>query len=235
MNDLIRIALLVGATGVALTAAASLLARQENETRRLSRIIHRVLEGEPDDQIFAKGRNAALAIRIEPPQVLVLSDGGAKARLYGLHLLIGAELEVDGQVLARAYRGETRRALDQVATEAQEVHLRLIFDDPRHPEFILELWTAGDENRRGATNPATEIREARRWLTRVEALLRHQPASSTASLRPASSKPEVSARSTLPDLDEPPYEDDGLDQEAWHEGRLGDDEDDDPDDVPWKS
>ena len=55
MNDLIRIALMVGATGVAVTAAASLLARQGNEARRLGRIIHRVLEGEPDDQIIAKG------------------------------------------------------------------------------------------------------------------------------------------------------------------------------------
>ena len=220
MNDLIRIGLLVGATGLAVTALASLLARQGNEARRLNRIIHRVLEGEPDDQIIAKGRNAALAIRLEPPQVLVLADGGAKARLYGLHLLIGAELEVDGRVVARAYRGEARRALEQVAADAQEVHLRLIFDDPRHPEFILELWAEGDETRRDATNPATEIREARRWLTRVEALLRRQP---------APTRPEVSARPALPDLEEPPYEDDDLDQEEW-----ADERDDDPDDVPWK-
>lgn len=232
MNDLIRIALLVSATGVAVTALASLLARQGNEARRLSRIIHRVLEGEPDDQIIAKGRNAALAIRLEPPQVLVLADGGAKARLYGLHLLIGAELEVDGRVVARAYRGEARRALEQVAVEAQEVHLRLIFDDPRHPEFILELWAEGDENRRDATTPATEIREARRWLTRVETLLRRQPASLQSSTLPLSPQPEVSTRSPLPDLEEPPYEDDDLEQEDWHDD--GDDHDD-PDDVPWKT
>lgn len=231
MNDLIRIALLVGATGVAVTVAASLLARQGNETRRLSRIIHRVLEGEPDDQIIAKGRNAALAIRLEPPQVLVLSDGGAKARLYGLHLLIGAELEVDGRVVARAYRGEVRRALDQVATEAQEIHLRLIFDDPRQPEFILELWTEGDQIPRAATTPATEIREARRWLTRIEALLRHQPASSTTSVRPASSQPDVLARHPLREPEAPPYDDDALGPDEWPEAQ---DEDDDPDDVPWK-
>ncbi len=231
MNDLIRIVLLVAATGVAVTVAASLLARRGNETRRLSRIIHRVLEGEPDDQIIAKGRNAALAIRMEPPQVLVLSDGGAKARLYGLHLLIGAELEVDGRVVARAYRGEARRALDQVAAEAQEIHLRLIFDDPRHPEFILELWTEGDQTGRAATTPATEIREARRWLTRVEALLRHQPASSTTSVRPASSQPEVLARSTLPALEAPPYDDEDLAPAEWPEAQ---DEGDDPNDVPWK-
>jgi hypothetical protein len=231
MNDLIRIALLVAAVGVAVTALASLLARQGNETRRLSRIIHRVLDGEPDDQIIAKGRNAALAIRLEPPKVLVLSEGGAKARLYGMHLLIGAELEVDGRVVARAYRGEARRALDQVAAEAQDVHLRLIFDDPRHPEFILELWTQGDEIRRDSTNPATEIREARRWLTRIEALLRHQPASSTASAPPVSSQSEVSARPTLPDRDEPPYDDDHLDPDEWPEAQ---DTDDDPDNVPWK-
>jgi hypothetical protein len=231
MNDLIRIGLLVGATGVAVTAFASLLARRGNETQRLSRIILRVLEGQPDDQIFAKGRNAALAIRMEPPQVLVLAEGGAKARLYGLHLLIGAELEVDGRVVARAYRGEARRALDQVAADAQEVHLRLIFDDPRHPEFILELWTEGDENRRDATNPATEIREARRWLTRVEALLRLQPSPQVGSTQRALTRPEVSARPTLPDLEEPSYEDDDLDQDDWAEAQ---DEEDDPDDVPWK-
>lgn len=231
MNDLIGIALLVGATGVAVTALASLLARQGNETRRLSRIIRRVLNGEPDDQIIAKGRNAALAIHMAPPQVLVLSEGGAKARLYGLHLLIGAELEVDGRVVARAYRGEARRALDQVVAEAQDVHLRLIFDDPRHPEFILELWTQGDETRRDATNPSSEIREARRWLTRVEALLRHQPASSTTSVRPASSQPDVLTRPPLREPLAPPYDDDDLDPAECPEAQ---DTDDDPDDVPWK-
>ena len=120
MNDLIRIALMVGATGVAVTAFASLLARQGNEARRLSRIIHRVLEGEPDDQIFAKGRNAALAIRLDPPQVLVLADGGAKARLYGLHLLIGAELEVDGRVLKRVDQDDGAVVL-RVRLDAQAI------------------------------------------------------------------------------------------------------------------
>ena len=232
MNDLIRIVLLLGIAGAAMTLVGSGTAWWLTEDRRLTRLIRRVLGGAPDAQIIARGRDAAVAVRLDPAQVLVLRQGGAKALLYGLGQLVGAELDVDGTVVARAYRGEPRRALDQVAAEARQVTLRLIFDDPRDPDFELELWATGDELRRDASTPAAEIREARRWLSRVEAILRRQPEGSapTAALPPKTTSQGAGQRPVVPDLEEPP-EDDDLDQPQAPGGYVEHDED--PDDPPW--
>ncbi len=53
--------------------------------------------------------------------------------------------------------------------------LRLVFDDPRHPDFILDLWLPEDEQRRDARPPSAAIEEARGWLARAEAILRRAP------------------------------------------------------------
>jgi hypothetical protein len=81
----------------------------------------------------------------------------------------------DGQVLARAFRGEPRKAMDQVIAAIEHVTLRLVFDDPRYADFDLDLWLPGDAaGRRPA--PSTEaVQEGGRWITRVEAILRRSP------------------------------------------------------------
>jgi hypothetical protein len=52
------------------------------------------------------------------------------------------------------------------------VTLKLIFDDPRHPDFELDLWLEGDEQRRESRSPADAIQEANRWLARADAIVR---------------------------------------------------------------
>jgi hypothetical protein len=47
------------------------------------------------------------------------------------------------------------------------VTLKLIFDDPRHPDFELDLWLPGDQQRRESRSPADAIQEANRWLLRA--------------------------------------------------------------------
>ena len=49
--------------------------------------------------------------------------------------------------------------------------LRLVFDDVRDPEFELELWNAADLPRPGQDGPSA-VQAARRWFTRLEAVLR---------------------------------------------------------------
>jgi hypothetical protein len=95
--------------------------------------------------------------------------------LYPLQALIGAELIVDHQVVARALRDEPRRTLDQIASAATRVTLRLVFDDPRHPDFDLDLWLPEDESRRDSRAPSAAVEEARGWLARAEAILRRGP------------------------------------------------------------
>jgi hypothetical protein len=52
------------------------------------------------------------------------------------------------------------------------VTLRLIFDDPRHTDFDIDLWVAGDDLRRPNASPATAVQEANSWLARTDAILR---------------------------------------------------------------
>ena len=171
MIEVIRLLLLLGVAGAAATFLASGAAWWLDEQRRLYRIARKVLDGKPDSMIFALGRSAAAAVRLASRQVLVMRDGGAHALLYQLYNLRGAELIVDNEVAARVLRDQPTRSLDQVAVDARQVTLRLLFDDPRHPDFNLDLWLPRDQVRDNGHSPAAVIREARAWLGRCEAIM----------------------------------------------------------------
>jgi hypothetical protein len=212
MHDFLRILLILGVAGSAMTMIGSGLGWWFEEERRLRRLVRRSLGGEPDGVIVARGRNAAAGFRLASAQVVVMREGGADALLYPLHALIGAELIVDDQVVARAVRDEPRRALDQIAASARRVTLRLVFDDARSPDFDLDLWLTRDQLRRDALPPSLAIEEARGWLARAEAILRRPaPASAPASTSaPPTARPEPPAETESPPWDE----DDGDEDEA---------------------
>ena len=184
MHNFLRILLILGIAGSAMTVLASGMAWWFDEERRLRRLVFRSLGGPPDGVIVARGRNAAAGFQLAAAKVVVMREGGAQALLYPLHALIGAELIVDDQVVARAVRDEPRRALDQIATSAKRVTLRLVFDDARHPDFDLDLWLPRDQLRRDARPPAMAIEEARGWLARAEAILRRPPPAPTVRSAP---------------------------------------------------
>jgi len=179
--------LVLGIAGSALTFAGSGAAWWFDEERRLRRLVRRSLGGEPDGAIVARGRGAAAGFRLDTTQLVVMRDGGAQALLYPMQALIGVEVFVDGQVVARAIRDEPRRALDQIGDAQSGVTLRLIFDDPRHPDFDLVLWLPEDLSRRDGRAPAEAIQEARSWMARAEAILRRAPA---VAVRPPSAPHE---------------------------------------------
>lgn len=159
MTEFLRILLLLALVGAAFTALAAWLAWWNEEARRITRVITKVLSGPADAQIIARGHNAAAAFRLDTDQVLVLWDGGAKALLYPMAALLGAELIIDGAVVARVHRGEPRRAMDVVRAAAHQVVLRLLFDNPRDPDFELHLGPGA-------------VQEARTWMARAEAITR---------------------------------------------------------------
>lgn len=189
--DFLRALLLLGIAGSAVTMIGSAAAWWLDEERRLRRYMVRALRGEPDAAIFALGRNAAAGFRLESGHVMVMWNGGARALLYRIDALEGAELIVDDHVAGRVYRGEPRRALDHVDGGARRVTLRLIFNDPRDPDFDLDLWLPEDQSRRNTRDPAAAIQEARTWLARADALLR----------RPAT---PARIQSTTEEEDDPP-------------------------------
>jgi hypothetical protein len=159
MTEFLRILLLLALAGALITGVAAWHGWWNEETRRLTRVIRAALGGDPDAQIIAHGQNAAAAFRLDTEQVLVMRDGGGKALLYPMAALLGAELIVDQGVAARVHRGEPRRAMDVVRPAVESVVLRLLFDDPRDPDFELNL-------------PPDAVGEARTWLARAEAITR---------------------------------------------------------------
>lgn len=221
MGELVRLLLSLGLAGLALTLAGAGWVWSMNEERRLKRSLARVL-GEPAHALLvAHGRGKALGFNFSTNQLAVAWDAGAWCLMYRLEELVGAELAVDGQVLARVHRGEARRALDQMTGADTQVRLRLLFDDIRYPDFVMDLWLPEDERRRNALTAAEAVMEGNRWVARVEAVLRRPLARRDPPLMtaPAAPIPPPEPESFPPQArhDEPPpwvAEDDEDDNEA---------------------
>jgi hypothetical protein len=153
--------------------------------------------------LIAPGRGRGVGFNFNTSQIAVAWDRGEWGFLYGLDELRGAEVIVDGQVVCFAYRGQGSRPLDQVAGAGRRVALRLLFDDPGYPHFLLDLWRRADEGRRNALSPHEALAEAARWVVRVEALMnrpRHswwETPPPAAPWPPAFAKPEPQAKSAL--------------------------------------
>jgi hypothetical protein len=183
MTEVGRLLISLALAGAALTLLGGGVIWSLDETRRIRRSLTRVLGEAPHAIVVARGRGKGVGFNFTSNQVAVAWDAGAWCLIYRLDELVGAELAVDGQVLARVYRGEPRRALDLMRGADTQVRLRLIFDEPRNPDFILDLWLPEDETRKGSMNAAEAIQEANRWIARVESLLR----------RPVSPRPALVA------------------------------------------
>lgn len=173
MTETLRLLLLLAMAGALVTFLGSAVLFFGDERRRMTRALTKVLRGKPEAMILALGRGRGAGFNFQARELAVTWDKGAWCLVYRLEELMGAELSIDGQVTARVYRGEGRRALEQVVSTASQVTLRLVFDDARNPDFDLDLWGLGDEARRDAFAPADAIKEANRWVSRIDAILRH--------------------------------------------------------------
>ncbi|MES2342541.1 MAG: hypothetical protein V4597_12740 [Pseudomonadota bacterium] len=202
MNDVVRLLLLLALAGTAVTFAGSAAIWFFDEERRIGRALRRVLKGEPEALLVAKGRGRGVGFSFATGLAAVAWDSGAWCLIYRIDELVGAELIIDGQVVARVHREEPRRALDQRVSHAARVTLRLIFDDPQNPDFELDLWVTGDEARRVAASPGAAVLEANRWLARAEAILRRPRAPHVLAAAGAAAAPIVAA--PPPPAQEPP-------------------------------
>jgi hypothetical protein len=200
MHEALRTLLLLALAGCLVTVAGSGAAWWRDEDRRLRRYLRRALGAPPESVIVSPGRGRAAGLSLDRHAIAVLWDGGVKGLVYRLRQLVGAELILDDQVAARAFRGETRRALDQAPSTAHRVALRLIFDNPRDPDFELELWPPADPSRRERTTVAQAIAAGRRWISGVEAILRQPEPERDPEPLHVAQEPE-------PD-DEPPWDED---------------------------
>jgi hypothetical protein len=171
MSEWLKLLLALGAAAVALTVAAMAWTRLMTEQRRLARAFRQGLQARPDAMLVAAGTGRGVALSLATRRIVTVWDRGGWRMAYALDDLVGAELDLDGQVAARSLRGEPRRRLERQSGDEEEVRLRFIFDDPAHPDFELALWPSAAA-RGGFARPRDAITEANRWLARIEALQR---------------------------------------------------------------
>lgn len=202
MSELWRLLLLVTLSASAVTFVGSAAIWFMDEERRIRRALRHVLKGAPETVIVAKGHGRGAGFNFTTNQAAVAWDSGAWCLIYRIDELMGAELSVDGQVIGRVFRGEQRRAIDQIVQQAAQVTLKLIFDDPRHPDFELDVWLEGDQQRRESRSPADAIQEANRWLLRADAIVR-RPLAPKARPAPAVSPTAEPAIQSRPPAVEP--------------------------------
>lgn len=207
MSEWLKLVLALGGAAVALTLAAMAATRLMNEPRRLGRAFRQGLGTAPDAALIAAGTGRGVALSLAARRFVTAWDRGGWRMDYPLDDLIGAELELDGHVAARALRDESRRRLERQSGQEADVRLRFLFDDPTHPDFELTLWPSAARN--GFARPRDAIAEANRWLARIEAVQRRAGAPA------AVAKPSRGHRPLTAELDE-------LDPAAADEDELAD-------------
>ncbi len=205
MSELIRLALWIGIAGAAATLVVAAAAFLMAEERRLGRAFRKVLGGPPDAVVIARGHGRAAGLDLAEGRIAVAWNAGGWCLLYDLSELMGAEVSLDGQVAARVFRSEPRRALERTSGAESEVRLRLVFDEPLHPDFELVLWPTGKSGIRSPAKPAEAVSEANRWLARIEAVMRR---SGAAVVRPSPAHIPSSAARRAEDLFEEDEEED---------------------------
>ena len=197
MNDALRLVLLLLIAAAILTVVGTLVSRALDMRRRLLRYLRQALGAEPEAVLMDRGGGRALAFNLDVGSVAVLRDKGRKGLVYRLDQLMGGEMMADNAVLMRSMRDKPGLPLNEIPLGAARVTLRLVFDNPREPEYELELWPALNGRGREHPSPADAIQAGRRWLTGLESILR-RPAAPRTLTKPAP------LAAVLPDEDEPP-------------------------------
>ena len=183
MGEILGLLLFVAAAGAGLTLLVATAAGMLGEERRIVRAFHAGLEMRPDASLIAYGTGRGVALSLFTEEIVTVWDRGGWRLVYPLDALAGAELELDGEVGARIVRGEPGRRLEHAAVE-DEVRLRLLFDDARHPDFEMRLWPC----RRTGPAPGTPreaIADANRWMARIEAILKRSARAAVRTATPA--------------------------------------------------
>ena len=160
------------------------------QPRKLEDEVKEALNGaRPDVESIEPVRKAACAMSFSADKVVIVRNfGKLPTRIYSISELFGVEVFVDGRIFSRVVRAGSAkpldtgsyRAVDDISPQVQVVTLRLIFDDPVHPDFILKLWDPNDALTARAEGPRAAMATAQKWFHHVEAILRRPVAVKTA-------------------------------------------------------
>src|SRR3990167_7563028 len=103
MDELPRLLLLLALVGVAVTLLGSAVIWYMDEGRRVRRALRNVLRGVPEAVVVARGRGKGAGFSFTSGLAAVAWDSGAWCLVYRIYELVGVEIIVDGEVVARAY------------------------------------------------------------------------------------------------------------------------------------
>lgn len=192
MAEVARAVILLGLLAAGLTGLSIAGAWWFEPSRRLRRSLRRCLGASCEIEAIDPRRGRVAGLSIAGGALAVLWDRGASGLVYSLEEVEGAELIIDGRVGARVMRGEQRRNLDALSREVEQVVLRLMFSDPRFPDFELDLADGLHPARTRMHDPVEAVRSGRRWLAHIDAILRQadRPA-------PPPARPQPKARPEL--------------------------------------
>jgi len=156
----------------------------------------------PEVESVEPVRKAAVAVSYAANKIVIIRDFGKKPpRIYTVDKLIGIEVFVDDKVVARVMRAGPHKMLDDMAPQVHKVAIRLIFDDPSHPDYVLVLWDPQTDNFTAlAEGPRAAMVTASRWFYHVEAILR----STIRPPRPVTGAPPAAAPVPVAIVAEPP-------------------------------
>jgi hypothetical protein len=199
VGEILGLLLFVAAAGVGVTLLVATAAGMLGEERRIVRAFHAGLEMRPDASLIAYGTGRGVAVSLFTEEIVTVWDRGGWRLVYPLQALAGAELELDGEVAARAVRGEPGRRLEHAGVE-DEVRLRLLFDDPRHPDFDLRLWPCRKTGPAPGT-PREAIADANRWMARIEAILKRSARAAVRAPAPPA-RPHVEGEDLFSDAED---------------------------------
>ena len=121
MAEALRVILLVALAAAALTTAALVLAWWMEPVRRMRRALLKSLGAIPEAEALSPAEGRAAGLDFDGAQISVLWNRGASGLVYDFEEIDGGEIIVDGHVVARVRRGETRKSLDILAPDAEQV------------------------------------------------------------------------------------------------------------------
>jgi len=195
-----------GAVGI--TAAALAVRWWAEPARRTRRILAARLGGALDALVMASDRGQGIALRVTPPGIAVLRGPGDRGLAFGFEELLGVELMVNGEVRARAFRGEPRRTLDVTRLRLEHLALRLVFDDMRYPDFELGLREVGHAAADPDAAGMQALDSARRMFAHLEAVVRQGSGATVAAPPPPAMPappPPLPSEDPDEDADAPPF------------------------------
>ncbi|CAN5345504.1 hypothetical protein BH09PSE2_BH09PSE2_20730 [soil metagenome] len=171
MGEGLRVVLALMLAAVVTTIGASASGWWLEPRRRVIRALRRSLGAREDAAAVSPERRQGLATSAANQAVCVIRFAGDPGLVRPLATVHGAELILDGEVKARAFRGEARRPLDRIlAPEGGRVSLRVVFDDFADPAFQIDLFRPGDRPRQ-LFGAAEAVEDARAVYGRLEAAI----------------------------------------------------------------